>query len=1320
MNKISDYTASVYHYIERKIPPNLLQIIKGTILIALSQSAGLFARAQTVGGTSLASQDISIIGRIPDQVAVPQAPFYAQINNIFSDVMGTTLSATVDGDSPLPSWLHFSPSLYSALASNHEGYSSIAIGDGVAYATGWYDNVLDIIDINALDKPALLSTFQIGEPGECVATSGNFTYIGSYSGLHVLEVSDPSNPVGIAKLDMPDTTILGIAISGRYAYITYETFNITMDESGWQIIEDESGLQIIDIKDPYNPIKKGRCDIPGYVKGIRVVDGFAYIANGDLGLRIVDVKDPANPFNISCYDTPGYALTVDIANKMAFVAGYSSGLQIINISVPSAPTYISSYPTNSVDFWAWSAVVSDELVYVATLYSGLKVISISDIAYPTLFGTYQIAVNDATDVAAKGDKAILVSHGGDFSFTIFCPKHPCAVFWGTPLEGDRGSLTIQVRAIDALKNSVFDQFKLYVDRAPILLSSPQDQSIRPLQPLNLFIDTKISIYDPDSDPISVKATLEENGPIPYWLTSGIFPYQLGSFEGLSLGFPLIQVVEKIAYVVSKYSGLMIFDVSSSAAPTLIGDMFFYLDYDGDMQVDDSIAYIAGGNTGLHIIDVATPSNLTLINSYFPCINPLGIKLKKKVAFVACDALGLAAINMTDPYHPKTISTYPTQPGAVKVEIDGDLVYLTNEYADLQIIDISSLKSPKLVGSQYDPKAFTYSYMTAADGNRAVTISGIASRIINITDPTNPTVEGVFSEVDLSDANALLRGDLLFAAVRGTWIAVDISKPSAPVMVAHTPFGDAIDVKGDTAYVVGQSGFRIYDLSKWRLTGTPQQGDAGNYEIVLKGKDPAGLSVSSSFKLRVEGAPQLVKPIGNQMGLAGTPFTFFIDQSSFADPNGDIISYSASLLNSTNDLTALPSWLRFSPGGIFTGLATSDDARLYTIQVTAFDGITAATNPARFNLTLVDVIGRQTTRVHGHFNYILGNTVVKNPKGAVKYEVSKIDGSALPQWLHFDPVKAAFSGSPKEADQGLVTILVTGSDSVQPPSSVSFSILVTENSAPRIKNEGSNEVATVGQAFRYVVSDDTFVDDNGDPLTYSASGQGNEPLPDWLHFNSTTRTLSGKPGRGDTNAFTDKICPIKITASDGSSQASIAFSLTVQGTSNAELALSIVGPITSAATLAFAWYSKRGLVLNYFNKEKYQKPKQTTSVGSSFSYPLNIPVKEVKLVQVYKGKSVHFGATKPKKLVEWLTYNTPLPGGLLLPNWLEYDCSKNVLQSKRLIESEDVGSYLVRIYTEASIIATEFELEVQGDREMASISQGGIKHRKNTVIPLDQV
>jgi hypothetical protein len=73
---------------------------------------------------------------------------------------------------------------------------------------------------------------------------------------------------------------------------------------------------------------------------------------------------------------------------------------------------------------------------------------------------------------------------------------------------------------------------------------------------------------------------------------------------------------------------------------------------------------------------------------------------------------------------------------------------------------------------------------------------------------------------------------------------------------------------------------------------------------------------------------------------------------------------------------------------------------------------------------------------------------------------------------------------------------------------------------------TNQILEANQPFSFTFAADTFIDVDGDPLTYTAQQANGEPLPDWLVFTPETRTLKGTPNEQDVGNLT-----LGITATD---------------------------------------------------------------------------------------------------------------------------------------------------------------------------------------------
>jgi|GEM_PF-5088654 len=96
-----------------------------------------------------------------------------------------------------------------------------------------------------------------------------------------------------------------------------------------------------------------------------------------------------------------------------------------------------------------------------------------------------------------------------------------------------------------------------------------------------------------------------------------------------------------------------------------------------------------------------------------------------------------------------------------------------------------------------------------------------------------------------------------------------------------------------------------------------------------------------------------------------------------------------------------------------------------------------------------------------------------------------------------------------------------------------------NDKPVVDQALQDKYSTQGIGFSYQFDSKTFRDPDGDPLSYSATLESGESLPDWLVFNGTTRTFSGTP-------TAEGILDIRVTASDGEFSASDEFTLTILG------------------------------------------------------------------------------------------------------------------------------------------------------------------------------
>lgn len=190
---------------------------------------------------------------------------------------------------------------------------------------------LEIIDVSNPSAPTV--TGLVETPGFAldVEVAGNYAFVADFEGLVVVDITDPAAPFITASLTTQGKA-RDLAISGGYAFVA-----------------DLVGLQVIDISNPAAPQLTGSFPTPGSAYGVAVAGNTAYVADIVSGLIIFDVTDPSNPLQLGTVATQGGAYDVEVRGNFAYVAdGYNTDfsiLQIVDVSVPGAPFLIGGVDT---------------------------------------------------------------------------------------------------------------------------------------------------------------------------------------------------------------------------------------------------------------------------------------------------------------------------------------------------------------------------------------------------------------------------------------------------------------------------------------------------------------------------------------------------------------------------------------------------------------------------------------------------------------------------------------------------------------------------------------------------------------------------------------------------------------------------------------------------------------------------------------------------------------------------------------------------------------------------------------------------------------
>jgi YD repeat-containing protein len=303
-----------------------------------------------------------------------------------------------------------------------------------------------------------------------------------------------------------------------------------------------------------------------------------------------------------------------------------------------------------------------------------------------------------------------------------------------------------------------------------------------------------------------------------------------------------------------------------------------------------------------------------------------------------------------------------------------------------------------------------------------------------------------------------------------------------------------------------------DPTQLRLSGNPAAGHAGSYTVTLRATDQFGASKTRTITLTVSNnaGPQVVAaPVDREVG-AGKSFLIDLRLSDvFTDPESDALTVTALL---TTGL-ALPPWVSFQylsyenpPIIRLQGTVPwGTEGQSVPIRLTATDTFGASVNTS-FNLLQVanvrpvlrQPIAQQSVGRNASFAFQLpADTFVDAEGQALTYSVTN-----LPAGLSYNASTRTISGT--MATIGSYTITVNVVDAGGATASTTF-VLKVVNVPPRVGTPISTLTYARNTAISFTFLPTVFIDDNGDTLTYSATG-----MPPGVTFNAGTRTFSGTP------------------------------------------------------------------------------------------------------------------------------------------------------------------------------------------------------------------
>ena len=242
----------------------------------------------------------------------------------------------------------------------------------------------------------------LGEARGVTKGPGNFVYVADGSkGLHIVDVTNPSNPTSFQTYSPTGDTCYDVALSGNYAFLAC----------------GHSGLRIVDLREqPLREITGSPFDTPGNARSIKVTNNKAYLADSS-GVYIYKITGLPN------------AITAVVPNDHMLSTALHSNLDVLSMDVMGDTVFVANgeygfllwtMSTNAIETHGTGSRCTDiaargKTIYLTDMQDGLRIFDFSrpgifDVAgyYGTGSQAKRLAIRNSKVCVADGEDGLYV------------------------------------------------------------------------------------------------------------------------------------------------------------------------------------------------------------------------------------------------------------------------------------------------------------------------------------------------------------------------------------------------------------------------------------------------------------------------------------------------------------------------------------------------------------------------------------------------------------------------------------------------------------------------------------------------------------------------------------------------------------------------------------------------------------------------------------------------------------------------------------------------------------------------------------------------
>ncbi len=603
-------------------------------------------------------------------------------------------------------------------------------------SSGLYSNLASLIIDVPIQPRWVAKTPVIGE-AYWVAMSGPYAYVTSSTGLQVVDITDPQNPLVTGSADI------------SYPY------DVATSGDGFVYVGASRDLKVVDVRDPTNPAVVATLAMPDFVFGLCVSDNKLYVANYTAGLAIVDIQNRLAPSMLGTVDTVGQANAVSVEGNLAVVADGSGGMLTVNVTDPRAPVLAGSLATPD---YALDVDLRQGIAYVAARTAGVLAVGVADSSAPQLLGQSRtlgsaagVHMSDVGNLAYIASSSYAITANGLEIHDLTNPSAPLRLSFHAVAGSIRGGVAehggIACLAARTSGLTIIDATNPAVPFSPSGLAEANRSYGVTVNANYLYATSQASLYI-------------------YDLTQTSKPASVGY---LRMESPYDVAVSGDGYAfVADGKSLKVVDISDPANPDLLEDATVSLDdYAFGVCISGGKAYVAAYLAGLIIVDISDPLHPRKLGSVDTPGQAFAVSASGNLVAIADGTGGLQIVDATDSLKPVIAGSFQTPSNAYDVAIDQGRAYIAAGYSGLQVVSLAQPKLPQLVGTT---SARGSAVGICLAGSRAFVASssysttGNGLQVFDISSPSSPVAQaflssGIFSKsVAVSGRTVFLTDD----------------------------------------------------------------------------------------------------------------------------------------------------------------------------------------------------------------------------------------------------------------------------------------------------------------------------------------------------------------------------------------------------------------------------------------------------------------------------------------------------------------------------------------------------------------------------------